>query len=50
MLTNDVVKVKHAEDKQEGTEHWAPGDTVGQWSSRGGTVVNIDKLLFICEL
>ena len=43
MAADDSSKGEHIEDEEEGTKHRTLGDALGQRSSGGGAVVDVDK-------
>ncbi len=47
MMTDDVTKGEQIEDEQERTNYQTLGDTLGQRSSGGGAVVDVDELLSV---
>lgn len=48
--TDDLAKGEEVDDEEERTKHRTLGDALGQGSSCGGAVVDIDELFSVSEV
>ena len=48
--TDDLAKGEEVDDEKEGTKHRTLGDALGQGSSCGGAVVDVDELFSVSEV
>lgn len=50
MSTDDVAERDEVKNEQKRTKHRTLGNTLRQGSNGGGTVIDLDKLLSVCEV
>ena len=48
--TDDLAKGEEVDDEEERTKHRTLGDALGQGSSCGGAVVDVDELFSVSEV
>ena len=50
VAADDFYKGEHIEDEEEGTKHRTLGDLLGQRSSGGSAVIDMDELVSVGEV